>query len=70
MPYRPVEEDERAEKKMETGLKMVADIRLDAYGSHAADKVEKKAKPCIWGLMGHAGIEVVEKPEEKRGWSE
>jgi hypothetical protein len=62
MPYRPVEEDERAE------LKMVADMRFDAFGSYAADKVEKKAKPCVWVLMGHAGIEMVEKPGEKRGW--
>jgi hypothetical protein len=68
MPYTPLEEDKRAQKEMETGLKMVVNMSIDAYESCGANEVEKKTKPCIWGLMENAGIEVVEKPEEKRGW--
>jgi hypothetical protein len=69
-PYRLMKEDERAEKRMETGLKMVADMGIDTNGSYGMIKAEKKRKLCIWGLMGHARIEVAERPGEERGWRE
>jgi hypothetical protein len=67
-PYMPLKENERAEKEMRTGLKMAVNMSLEPHASEEADEVEKKAKPCIWSSMENAGIEVVSKLGNKRGW--
>jgi hypothetical protein len=62
-----LKEDERAEVEMHTWLKMAINMSLQPHASEGADEVEKKVKPCIWNLMGNAGIDVVRKLGKKRG---